>query len=749
MKRILASLLAVATLAVIAADAQVNPQNLPPSTVYGRLPPLSGPGQAIPFSVLAAQLPGSTSIPASPACTRMWPSANLSGAWNVIDAYGAPVSTIGTTSQGLQEAINFSTSNGQCLRVYGQAGLSVGTQSATLNSSTTITGLSTASLLVGDWVTAAAGGIPLFSKITSIDSASQIHISNAATVTATRTLAFSRVAPGHPSQIGTTATISIPPVELWSAEIYNVNLTCGTNVNGPCLQFDSAIIMDFTWQGGVIVYQPGTPTASSNVVLFKPTNPVPQDGVIGIAASRIYISNNASPANGVANAVWQLDCSAGTISNNHFGTEELNGTGFGSSANTNYGIELLPGAASNCEQNIFDIAYIHLVLTTGVQIGVNSTNAANLRHNIWHVGAIRTAGASAGGLNSYGSYDQFDIGGITNEEGTLNQGVFLQASSNGNKVNYGQISGAGGTVITDSGTCNSWTGANGSQFALYGTTSGCVILSESATATALVTNKPIAGGTGAASTLTLESTSGTGTTDSIIFQTAAQVFAGKITTGQQWLMGPNFAPNSGVVLTVSKNVAAIPSPAATIAMQIAGLDALTATLGVSAFGTGAQPQVSGFFSRGTAASQTATQSGDILMNVGGFGWGGGSYASGGAALVFAASQAYTASNRGTQFDFYTTPNNSDAAAAAAHILNSGSLTVGTTTDPGVGSILASKGIGTVPTTVASLPTCNAGYEGQRAYVTDQNTAVAYRGAVTGSGATRQAVLCSNSAWIQD
>jgi hypothetical protein len=53
------------------------------------------------------------------------------------------------------------------------------------------------------------------------------------------------------------------------------------------------------------------------------------------------------------------------------------------------------------------------------------------------------------------------------------------------------------------------------------------------------------------------------------------------------------------------------------------------------------------------------------------------------------------------------------------------------------------------TTVASLPTCNAGSEGARHYVSDQNTAVSYRGAVTGGGTTRQAVLCSNSAWIQD
>lgn len=78
-------------------------------------------------------------------------------------------------------------------------------------------------------------------------------------------------------------------------------------------------------------------------------------------------------------------------------------------------------------------------------------------------------------------------------------------------------------------------------------------------------------------------------------------------------------------------------------------------------------------------------------------------------------------------------------------LNSGA----TPANLGLGTVIASKGIGTLPTTVAVLPTCNAAYEGQRAYVTDQATAVSYRGAVTGSGATRQAVLCSNSVWIQD
>ncbi len=54
-----------------------------------------------------------------------------------------------------------------------------------------------------------------------------------------------------------------------------------------------------------------------------------------------------------------------------------------------------------------------------------------------------------------------------------------------------------------------------------------------------------------------------------------------------------------------------------------------------------------------------------------------------------------------------------------------------------------------PTTVAALPTCNASLDGARMYVTDQNTAVSYRGAVTGGGSAHQPVVCNGSAWLQD
>jgi hypothetical protein len=83
------------------------------------------------------------------------------------------------------------------------------------------------------------------------------------------------------------------------------------------------------------------------------------------------------------------------------------------------------------------------------------------------------------------------------------------------------------------------------------------------------------------------------------------------------------------------------------------------------------------------------------------------------------------------------------------------------TSASTGSVVLLGGIGvaknawvggalvTQPVTFSALPTCNAGIQGARAFVTDQNTAVAYHGAVSGSGTGKQGVTCDGTAWYQD
>lgn len=66
----------------------------------------------------------------------------------------------------------------------------------------------------------------------------------------------------------------------------------------------------------------------------------------------------------------------------------------------------------------------------------------------------------------------------------------------------------------------------------------------------------------------------------------------------------------------------------------------------------------------------------------------------------------------------------------------------------VGAIWAGTYTAVTPTVVNSLPTCNGALEGARAYVTNNNTAVAFDGAVTTGGAIRVPVFCNGTAWKQ-
>lgn len=54
-----------------------------------------------------------------------------------------------------------------------------------------------------------------------------------------------------------------------------------------------------------------------------------------------------------------------------------------------------------------------------------------------------------------------------------------------------------------------------------------------------------------------------------------------------------------------------------------------------------------------------------------------------------------------------------------------------------------------PLLVSQLPACTAQRQGDTQFVTDQATAVAYHGAVTGSGGNKQNVRCDGTAWYQD
>lgn len=125
------------------------------------------------------------------------------------------------------------------------------------------------------------------------------------------------------------------------------------------------------------------------------------------------------------------------------------------------------------------------------------------------------------------SADQY-VGTVTSVSGT---GTVNGLTLTGTVTSTGSLT-LGGTLSVNLATDVTGTlpVANGGTGTTTSTGSGSVVLSTSPTFTTSIVTPLINGGTAASSTLTLQSTSGAGTSDAIIFKTASQAEAGRFTT---------------------------------------------------------------------------------------------------------------------------------------------------------------------------------------------------------------------------
>jgi hypothetical protein len=89
---------------------------------------------------------------------------------------------------------------------------------------------------------------------------------------------------------------------------------------------------------------------------------------------------------------------------------------------------------------------------------------------------------------------------------------------------------------------------------------------------------------------------------------------------------------------------------------------------------------------GTAASKTAVLSNDNLFILNGVGYDGTAYGSLDAAIIVKAAQNFAVGSHGTFVSIFTTPNSTVSIGEAARFQASGGLSIGTTTDPGIGSL---------------------------------------------------------------
>lgn len=132
----------------------------------------------------------------------------------------------------------------------------------------------------------------------------------------------------------------------------------------------------------------------------------------------------------------------------------------------------------------------------------------------------------------------------------------------------------------------------------------------------------------------------------------------------------------GARLTVSSNTAALQAPVAGTIAHFGQADATLSRVLVDAYGS--TPHLIFRASSGTAASPTSMTSGQELARIAGFGWGGGAYSGGQAAMVMIANEAWTTTARGAGIYFQTTPNGTTAGAEAMRIDHNGNVGIGTT-----------------------------------------------------------------------
>jgi hypothetical protein len=185
------------------------------------------------------------------------------------------------------------------------------------------------------------------------------------------------------------------------------------------------------------------------------------------------------------------------------------------------------------------------------------------------------------------------------------------------------------------------------------------------------------------------------------------------------------------VLRVSANVtAALPALPADTRISVIGADGANARVLVSTFGTGVTSALSGRAARGTAAVPTALQSGDTLVEYGGWGYGAtGFSADDRAAMKFVTSQIWTDAAQGSYISFWNTSDGAIVDTERLRINN-------TSSNPGI--LQVTDNIATVPT-LSTIGVQNA--IGNFYYTTGSNNdsaAISARAERSGNTGTRMA-----------
>lgn len=376
------------------AFGQSFPLTMPSQTVYGRLgiPGNPGPGQAIPFSTLSTQLLAAGHGGAALMFPHAAQTSVSTDAWTAIDPYGNAISCTNTHSQCLNEFLAAAASNGW---------------NAEVNCS---------------------GGIPY--------SAGPVW-NNAGT-----------------NIIESTVSINVPVAQDWAFYAHGCTLNISvTTVSGMIVDSNGA--SHFDWDG-IVIY---TVTSPNGDVTTNPScavymNPVTNtedgfasiyDGYFRIKSIAMGVVGNAST--GTAGVC--MNTNTGGI-HNVVEFQEIELTGAGQSQPAAY-YGLLAFGTHGIQGSRITIDHPHGMASAGVKL-----NTVISGGNLWTLNNIEPAGASAKGVWTFTSNDEWRIGTISNADGSFAYGIYSDGASANNYFHF--------VAISNPGTANWFNNSSGVNY---------------------------------------------------------------------------------------------------------------------------------------------------------------------------------------------------------------------------------------------------------------------------------------------
>lgn len=286
-------------------------------------------------------------------------------------------------------------------------------------------------------------------------------------------------------QIEATTSVNVPAMQDQVTHFHGCNLNFNVvTVPGLIIDSQGASIFDFD---GKIVYNVTTPNGNTTVnpscvVYINPTTNT-QDGFPGLYAGYFRVKSPVANPLGGATMTGVVCINVGTGSTIE---QRLDFTEVNANNATDYGVMVF-GASSTTGliQTEININQIHGSVIDALNEGVSSTNQGNNNGIFWTLNNVETF--SGRGIHTFGSNDNWKIGTINGAQGTLATGIFAESGANNNRFDYSLITSPTTAAFTDSGTCNSISGPQGTVQALWGSTSGCTKIKPAAAASGSLT----------------------------------------------------------------------------------------------------------------------------------------------------------------------------------------------------------------------------------------------------------------------